>query len=251
MTKHKALFYDIDGTICFSKGVYPENIEAFARARELGHKIFINSGRARAFIPQEVLDAAHWDGFLCGSAYIEIDGKVILNETISESVLLKLRDFADMANVPMLFEGVDGVYAYKNDLCDTHVDDNYEDFARNSRVTKLSFFCPTKLVTPYVHDEHIDGIPEMRIIVFPHYCEAIISGHTKATALRRACDYVGIDVADSVAFGDSENDLDMLRAAGTAVVMPRAPESLKAIADYIPPEDHRGCAIAMKELGII
>ena len=39
-----AFFLDIDGTLTSAGGICEENILAIKKARELGHKIFINSG---------------------------------------------------------------------------------------------------------------------------------------------------------------------------------------------------------------
>ena len=43
----------------------------------------------------------------------------------------------------------------------------------------------------------------------------------------------GIDPQDSMAFGDSENDVSMLKAAGIGVAMGNATAQAKAAADYI------------------
>ena len=46
-------------------------------------------------------------------------------------------------------------------------------------------------------------------------------------------DYLGIDKKYSVAVGDSINDIEMLNAAGKAVVMGDAPDEVKQIADIV------------------
>lgn len=56
---------------------------------------------------------------------------------------------------------------------------------------------------------------------------------TKGAALEAACQHLGIHRDEVVAFGDAENDVEMLRAAGAAVVMGQADEATKAEADYI------------------
>lgn len=59
----------------------------------------------------------------------------------------------------------------------------------------------------------------------------------------------GARPADSWAFGDSYNDVDMLAAAGVGVAMGNAPDGVKAHADRITASaDRGGVAIALREL---
>ncbi len=56
---------------------------------------------------------------------------------------------------------------------------------------------------------------------------------SKASGLKRLCDYLHVDIRDCYAFGDSMNDCDILREAGTGIAMGNAVEGLKAVADYV------------------
>ena len=56
---------------------------------------------------------------------------------------------------------------------------------------------------------------------------------TKGTALTWLCAHVGEDIAGSVAFGDSINDLSMLEAAGCGVAMANAEPEVRAAADAV------------------
>lgn len=73
------------------------------------------------------------------------------------------------------------------------------------------------------------------------------AGVTKAKGLRFLCDYLHIPMEASMVCGDSENDLDILKAAGLAVAMGNAEENVKAICDHVTTscnEDGVGHAIA-------
>jgi len=54
---------------------------------------------------------------------------------------------------------------------------------------------------------------------------------TKANGLQHVCELLNITLADTVAFGDDENDADMLRTAGIGVAMANAIPACKAAAD--------------------
>lgn len=80
-----------------------------------------------------------------------------------------------------------------------------------------------------------------------HNLEFTKAGVTKAKGLRFLCDYLNIPMEHSMVCGDSENDLDILKAAGLAVAMENAEESVKAVCDYVTTscnEDGVGRAIA-------
>ncbi len=56
---------------------------------------------------------------------------------------------------------------------------------------------------------------------------------TKGTAIRFLCQQEGIDLARTAAFGDSDNDEDMLRTVGCGVAMGNAKESARQAADFV------------------
>ena len=57
----------------------------------------------------------------------------------------------------------------------------------------------------------------------------------KGRAVERVCHYLNIPLSDSIAIGDSMNDLEMLQTAGTGICMQNGSEKLKKIADDICP----------------
>ena len=71
--------------------------------------------------------------------------------------------------------------------------------------------------------------------------EASPKGITKASGLLELCDFLKIDIAETVAVGDAPNDLEVLRTAGVAAVMGNATDEIKKFADFITDDnDHDG-----------
>ena len=60
--------------------------------------------------------------------------------------------------------------------------------------------------------------------------EIILKNCTKGDAMKRAVAYLGGDMKDTIAFGDSMNDFQMISEAAYGVVSYLAPDKLKAIA---------------------
>ena len=65
--------------------------------------------------------------------------------------------------------------------------------------------------------------------------EISATGVTKATALARVAEELGVEAADVVAFGDMPNDLPMLVWAGTSYAMANGHPELIAAADHVAP----------------
>jgi hypothetical protein len=63
--------------------------------------------------------------------------------------------------------------------------------------------------------------------------EISAAGVTKAAALARVCDRLGIAAADVVAFGDMPNDLALLEWAGTSYAVANAHPSVLAVVDHV------------------
>lgn len=66
-----------------------------------------------------------------------------------------------------------------------------------------------------------------------HNLEITKKGVTKGKSLRILAEILGIDMNETMACGDSENDIDIMKTAAVGVAMANASEETKAAADYI------------------
>ena len=74
------------------------------------------------------------------------------------------------------------------------------------------------------------------------------AGVDKAAAILVLAEMLGVEPSLMVAAGDSYNDLPMLRLCGHSIAMGDAPDSLKAIADFVAPTaEEDGLAVAIQE----
>ena len=82
----------------------------------------------------------------------------------------------------------------------------------------------------------------------PEALEIVPTGVNKAAGLARVAAILGIPREETIAIGDGENDISMLRWAGLGIAMANAPENVKAAADVIAPAcDEDGAAWAMEK----
>ena len=74
----------------------------------------------------------------------------------------------------------------------------------------------------------------------------------KDIGIGHVLDYYGIKRSECMAFGDGENDEDMLKFAGSGVAMGNAADSTKDSADYVTEDiDHDGIYHALKKYEVI
>ena len=79
------------------------------------------------------------------------------------------------------------------------------------------------------------AFPELKLPMFAGRwgADMIEREASKARGLERLCAYYKIPMEKTVAFGDSMNDYEIVRAAGIGVAMGNAVEELKQVADYV------------------
>jgi Cof subfamily protein (haloacid dehalogenase superfamily) len=111
---------------------------------------------------------------------------------------------------------------------------------------------PTKLV---VIDDPIvlDGLEERMKARFdgrmyiskslPYFLEFASPNVTKAAGLDFLADHLGFAKDRTIAFGDGENDVELVEWAGYGIAVANAHERVKAVADFVcPPVDDEGVA---------
>ena len=85
----------------------------------------------------------------------------------------------------------------------------------------------------------------------PYYIEVMASGIQKGRAVSLLAKHYGVEMSETLAFGDNFNDLDMLEAAGEAYVMANAPQEVKErIGHVTASHNHDGIALVLEKLGI-
>ncbi len=84
---------------------------------------------------------------------------------------------------------------------------------------------------------------------FANNLEINALGASKGDAILRLAKHLDLEPEQTMGFGDGENDISMIRMAGTGVVMGNAMETLKTHADYITvTNDEDGVAHAIEAL---
>ena len=123
------------------------------------------------------------------------------------------------------------------------------------KVTKIVFIAYDKYAL-------LDTVPHLskdfNVVVFSKPEDDFINGEiiskdcTKADAIERVIDYYHANMEDTIAFGDSMNDYQMLEKANKGIVFEGAKEKLLDIAyDTFKDPDQDGIALSLEKLGLI
>jgi Cof subfamily protein (haloacid dehalogenase superfamily) len=243
----KAIFLDIDGTLLLhGKGPFAEDLERLEEARTQGHRVFLNTGRSLANIPPLMREAPYIDGIIAGGgAHVMINGETIYHKWVSEEILALICDCYSRSGKWCIFEGETNIYGINHE---TYLDglDFVIKILPVKKITDFSSIYKGALVTKLTmkgqaSDEERAALRDyFQLNPFPSYSEGIIRGETKASGMEVALNALGMTRENSIAIGDSVNDIDMVRFAGIGVAMGNACDELKQVADAITLDCGRG-----------
>jgi len=227
--KKFAFFLDIDGTT-ESGGIIPEeNAAAINEAVEKGHYVFICTGRSRSRVGKDILDAAKWSGIIASlGAEIVFDGALIRNKTLSDDLAKKLGAEFLKSGIWLVAGNGDGCIAINHDdIRSVKVYSEEEFNSVLSGITKLD-------MPPELPEDIVELInQEMKIFYHKNYSEAAIKDVSKADAIEFVLETLGLSRENSVAVGDSVNDIDMFEYAQISVAVENASDEVKKYANMI------------------
>lgn len=257
MRKYGMLFFDIDGTLISPDHftLSPRNRQALRAAQEAGVRLCVASGRCLGILPQEVLDF--------GFDYAITSNGAAVRDLKAGKRLHTMGVSAEDARAAY------GVLRVKADFLEWFVEDGilvtkaHHDLIGRRELPpwhEAYFNRGNTPVTDNIED-YLDagapGLEKINLVRYPHaqiveFKEALARlnrftlsgsigkgleinapGCTKGAAIRWLCGSLGVDIADTAAFGDADNDIEMLQTVGCGVAMGNAPDAVKAAARQV------------------
>lgn len=260
--------FDLDGTL-LSRDLRLSRaaVEALEALRERGMRVIVATGRRfeGAVEYVERLGFREEDPIICfGGAMIRrLSGETLLHRTVPRDLSTEVVEWARERGIhSRIFADGRVIASPETPAALAHLRTFYEPdvVVRDN----LSWLCskeaedPTKLVLVDYPDEIEGWLPEAReafagrLFVtrsLPHYVEIGGLEGRKSLALEFMCGLWGVDPARTLAFGDAENDMDLLEFAGCGVAMGNARPHVRAVADDVaPPIDEDGVARYIERL---
>lgn len=254
----KVIFFDIDGTLVShtKKQVTPSAREAIRELRSRGIKCVMCTGRHILETEELPIKDVEFD------AYITLVGQLCLDHEKKEVVGFPFpaadrQRFVELFNekrYPMQLVEKDGMYI------------NYI----NRRVEEVQADISTSLppLGEYSGNEvyqvvaYMDKEDEAEAAEYLEGCyvtrwnrraiDILPGGGGKILGIREYLKATGVDISETMAFGDGENDADMLAFVGTGIAMGNAEEVTKQSADYVTDHiDNDGVVKALRHFGLI
>lgn len=273
MNAVKLIALDLDGTLFNSQSqISAHNIDTIKKANEAGATVVISTGRPYSGLPFEQLKGSGIRFAITtnGSAIYEIEsGKCLFEEAMDEEIILPILDFLLTKDIHMdAFIGGKGYTpvqcvaagqklanppALKHYILNTRVRvDNLPLFIHENqlKVQKMT-------LNFYPEGDIFKDREEVRKYLESNPAVTTVSGGynnleftradvNKGVGLQKMAQLLDIPVAQTMAVGDTENDLAIIRAAGVGVAMGNATAAVKSAADYITTSnDEDGVAAAI------
>ncbi len=254
----KIIFLDIDGTLTPAGSNTPpaSAMDAVRKAQANGHKVFLCTGRNPAMLAPVL--ALGFEGAVAGAG-----GYVFAGDQVLFDCPMPQEQFE--TGMRLLKES--GVFRTIEAKHATWGDEDLGDFLAqagegNSELVRWRKALAEQLNILPMHE--YDGSPIYKIVfmcreasqleparqaleqdynfivqdVTAHNClngELINRKFDKGRGVKIVADYYGADLADTIGFGDSMNDLEMIETVGYSVCMDNGSPALKAKSDLVCP----------------
>ncbi len=246
---YKMVFSDMDGTLLY-EGIRlsVENTAAIRKAVDKGVDFVICTGRGVFGVERflEELGLIGKKGYvICqnGAALYDLkDMRLVQKKAFSPAKMLPVAKLARELGLEMFY------YDDRNFMVET-VTDMVKEYVKMMGTDLWVLQEPTDYdgeFTKCLVSGRKEVLMELREKIRPYlgeelhtffssdiYMEIVRTDVSKGDALEAAAKEAGVALADTIAIGDSENDLSMIERAGLGVAMQNGEAVVKAAADYV------------------
>lgn len=266
MAEKHLITLDLDGTLLTDdKTISPNTLKVIKKAREAGHEVMIATGRP--FRSSEM----YYREMDLNTPIVNFNGAFVHNPKKhdwgihhSPMEVSVAKDIVEACNTftfhNIIAEVIDDVYFHYHD---EKLIDIFSLGTPNLTTGDLRNFLtdsPTSLlihtdeehvqeIRNHLSDVHAEVIDHRSWAAPWHVIEIIKFGLNKAVGIKKAADYLQIPRERIIAFGDEDNDLEMLEFAHYGIAMGNAIDQVKNIAkDITLTNEEDGVAVYLNDL---
>lgn len=260
MTKRRirAMFFDVDGTLISfeDKRLPPSARRALLEAHACGVHLFVATGRhLHSLHGLKQLEGLPFAGYVTMNGQYCIRGDALVHHVpLERDDVRRIVRALDEEPVTAVFQAADTIFANQRD-------DAMRAMQRASGVP-IPPVCDSALalereiyqVTLYIPDGRLPAVTQQlqhsTCVRWHRNCVDVIPREGgKGIAVERMLACFSIPPEETAAFGDGENDIDMLRTVGVGIAMGNARDKVKAAADFVTDRvEDDGVANAMQRL---
>ena len=264
MNKYKLLALDMDGTLLNSeKKISSKTLQAITELSKSGVNVVLSTGRGLAELNdyKDEFKFLNYGVLISGGLVYDFKNKKSIAEhPLSEKQMLAMLESAKIENAMVHLLTLNESIANDSDIeqmenfqmeiyqnmfrencrrCD-----DFEKYIRENvgKILKFNIYHRSSesrlksfkrlenldLTFSFVEGTSLEGSPK---------------NISKASGLLELCRFLNIDISETVAVGDAQNDTEILKTVGLAVAMGNASDEIKKIADFVTDDnDHDGIA---------
>lgn len=252
----RVVFYDFDDTLYSHRlaGFPAGTRDALAQLKRRGIRQYMCTGRSVQELRTFGADQLGLDGFLTltGALAVDPQGKVLFGRPLGPEDQPVFRQLFSQRQMPIMACQADAVFI------------NFDSAViRRSQQALHSAMPP---VRPYrggdiyqfsvfsLRDEQ-EVLARMKQVKMANWFEGswdfIHAAAGKASAIRQTLKTLGFQPQEAMAFGDGENDIEMMQAAGLGIAMGNASPQVKECADYVTADcAEDGLLAALRHFGL-
>ena len=256
----KIIFFDIDRTLYDpnTKSIPKSTIEALKKLdKQPDVEIAIATGRAfyMLHIIEEIKQYVDIYILINGQIIIK-DNKTIFRNPLSEEEVSKIVELFEDNALKYGFLGehtetlniVDEKGKRAFELASMNVPRVDPHFYKSNRIYQMWAFCEQDK-----HDKYLKALDDLNVVPWlGDGFDVLSKGMNKKEGIKKILDILDIPLENAYAFGDGENDIEMLEYIPHSVAMGNASENAKKVAEYVTTSiDNDGVYEGLKRLGFI
>lgn len=255
----KVIFFDIDGTLVpmGKPHILDSTVKAFKALRSKGIHIVICTGRHITEISEgNDLSDYDFDGIIAttGQYCLDANKKPFYTKTMNEHQHAEIISLFEEKKYSVVIKTATEEYLnVLTPICK----ETYDFFGMKYRPEKKYNGEDIYQALIFASEEERKKLEEEMTDLeftswFPTATDIIPRGGGKVPGIDAYLEKENIDISETMAFGDGENDIEMLRHVHIGIAMGNANESVKNVADYITEEsDKDGIYHALKHFDLI
>lgn len=255
----RAIFFDVDGTLLShkTKSIPAETKQAFQQLKQKGILVFMSTGRHVLELEELPVHDMQFDGYITlnGQICLDQNKKLLYGTPFPQQLTEVLVDLFNTKQYPLFLVEEDRIYTNFIDEAIQQAQQNVSTSIPHiasytgKPLYQASAFIPrsldSKLQAKLPDICHLARWSEDGVDIFT-------SNGGKVEGMQYFMNQYHIAQDETMAFGDADNDIEMLKFASVGIAMGNASPHVKDIADYVTSDvDHGGIYNALKKYVIL
>lgn len=255
---YKVIFFDVDGTLIdYKSGKISDSTKlAIQKLNENGIHVVAATGRPLSMCQE--LNLIGIDTFITANgAYVKNENEVIYKSVLDKQIVKDIGQFARKNGQAVSYFteklNMNGIYNQNTLLAlqQTLSLKEYPEFDKDILDKEIYLMClygNNKTISLYR-----EKFPHLKFQQWhPYIANVLQKNISKSIAAKSILNYFGYSSSEAIAFGDGENDIDLLQLTDLGVAMGNGSQKLKEIADFVTKDCAKdGIMYALKKFAII